>query len=299
MNDSVLADGSYALRTGPFNVHLSVDQSKFRALFNKFYQFAPTPPGGYSDLIYHYRLKMKAPNLLRRYVRPQIELSVDGLRPFDPYPADHALPMFEWGLNWVLAMTAHQYLLLHSAVLERDGIACIFPALPGSGKSTLCAALAHRGWRLLSDEFGVVDYSSYQILPMPRPIGLKNESIEIIRDYLPDAYVGPSFYGTRKGTVAHVAPPRESVERQHISARPALIVFPKYSATNACRLTPQSKSVAFTRLSNNSFNYKVSMLNGFRALGHLISSCDAFSLEYHSFEQAIDTLNGLCDERSS
>jgi predicted ATPase len=28
----------------------------------------------------------------------------------------------------------------------------ILPAPPGSGKSTLCAALVTRGWRLLSDE---------------------------------------------------------------------------------------------------------------------------------------------------
>jgi predicted ATPase len=33
-------------------------------------------------------------------------------------------------------------------VVERDGHALILPAMPGSGKSTLTAALVQRGWRL-------------------------------------------------------------------------------------------------------------------------------------------------------
>jgi HprK-related kinase A len=298
MKSNQLDDVTYAFRSGPFNIQLGVSDAQFRQLFETLYLNAPPAVTGNGTPIYHYAIRLSAPGILRRFVRPQIELTVDGIRPFEPYPREHAFPLFEWGLNWIMAMTAHQYLMLHSAVLERNGIACVFPALPGSGKSTLCAALAHNGWRLLSDEFGLVDYRSLHILPVPRPIGLKNQSIDIVREYLPQAIIGPSFYNTRKGTVAHVAPPRDSFERQHISVPPALIVFPRYSPEHGCRLQSVSKSLAFTRLSNNAFNYKVSMAEGFRALGHLIQTCDAYSLEYHSFEQAINSLNELCDERS-
>jgi HprK-related kinase A len=298
MDAHLAASVTYALRSGPFNIRLEAGDPAFRQLFESLYNNATAVSVGDVGPIYHYAIRLNVPSFLRRYFRPQIELTVDGLRPFEPYPRKHAFPLFEWGLNWILAMTAHQYLMLHSAVLERNGIACIFPALPGSGKSTLCAALAHHGWRLLSDEFGLVDYQTMQILPMPRPIGLKNQSIEIIREYLPQAFIGPNFYNTRKGTVAHVAPPSDSIAQQHVAARPALIVFPRYSPEHGCRLKSISKSLAFTRLSNNAFNYKVSMANGFRALGHLIQTCDAYSLEYHSFEQAINSLNELCDERS-
>ena len=64
--------------------------------------------------------------------------------------------MFEWGLNWVVANHAHQFAIVHAAAVEKDGRGFIFPGAPGSGKSTLCAALVSRGWRLLSDEMAMI-----------------------------------------------------------------------------------------------------------------------------------------------
>ena len=48
------------------------------------------------------------------------------------------------------------FLLVHAAVLERDGRAVVMPGPSGVGKSTLCAALVARGWRLLSDEVAMI-----------------------------------------------------------------------------------------------------------------------------------------------
>src|SRR5437763_10145582 len=93
---------------------------------------------------------------IRQWPRPQVQFIVDGVTPFERFPLHHALPMFEWGLNWVFCHRMHQYLLLHAAVVERDGRALLLPAWPGSGKSTLAASLSCRGWRFLSDEFGIV-----------------------------------------------------------------------------------------------------------------------------------------------
>ena len=288
-----------SFRTGPFNVRLNSKDQLLNQLLDQLYPHIPLLNTKNDTPLYHYQINIEHPNGLRRYLRPQVELIIDQIKPFEPYPKNHSLPLFEWGLNWVIAMTAHQYLMLHSAVLERNDIGCIFPAMPGSGKSTLCAALAYNGWRLLSDEFGIFDHSSKHLLPMPRAIGLKNESIPIIREYLPDAVMGPSFFKTRKGTVAHVAPPELSLNNQHIPVQPKLIVFPLFSPQQKCRLKTVSKSVAFTKLSNNSFNYKVSMQKGFHSLSHLIAECDTYTLEYHSFETAIDTLKDLFDEKSS
>ena len=81
--------------------------------------------------------------------------------------------MLEAGLNWCIGNLAHQYLVIHSATLERGGRALLMPAPPGSGKSTLCAALITRGWRLLSDEFALVDPATGLLVPVPRPVALK------------------------------------------------------------------------------------------------------------------------------
>lgn len=286
-----------AFKTGPFNIRLRTNHIAFYQIFHKLYPHIPTLAVSPSETAFHYQIDIFRPNNLRRFIQPQVEFLIDQIRPFEPYPNNHFLPLFEWGLNWVIAMTAHQFLMLHSAALEYRGIGCIFPAMPGSGKSTLCAALSYKGWRLLSDEFGLINHRSLQILPMPRAIGLKNESIPIIKEYLPEAFVGPSFYNTRKGTVAHVAPSRQSLQDQDIPANPRLIIFPRYLPENQCRLKKISRSLAFTKLANNAFNYQISMRNGFQSLSHLINQCDAYTLEYHLLDQGIETLNQLLHEK--
>ena len=86
---------------------------------------------------------------LRRWFRPLVRFHFDGVQAFTPLQADHATVSLEWGLNWCVSTHCHQFLVIHAAVVERHGMALILPAPPGSGKSTLCAALVQRGWRLL------------------------------------------------------------------------------------------------------------------------------------------------------
>jgi HprK-related kinase A len=113
--------------------------------------------------------------------RRQARLWSEGDCPFEPYPLNAALPLFEWGSNWLLSQRLNAYLLLHAGGLARDGEAVILPAAPGSGKTTLSCALHLAGWRFLSDEFGVVDIERREVLPMVRPAPLKNASIEVMR----------------------------------------------------------------------------------------------------------------------
>ena len=185
--------------------------------------------------------------------------------------------------------------MLHAAVVEKNGSAVLLPAWPGSGKSTLCAALVYSGWRLLSDEFGLTRPLDNQMLPLPRCIPLKNESIEVIRTFAPDAVLGPTFYGTRKGDVAHLKPPRESVERAGESATAAFVIFPNYDPKESCSLTAMSKSRSFMKLAENSFNYELLGEAGFRTVGTIIESTQSYLLHYSSLEKAVSTLNALVE----
>jgi HprK-related kinase A len=123
-----------------------------------------------------------------RLMRRTVQFVVDGVAPFEPFPLDHAMPLFEWGLNWVFAHRMHEFLLLHAAVVERGGRAVLLPAWPGSGKSTLAASLACAGWRFLSDEFGAVARDG-RVHPFARPTALKNESIASSGRWRPSASV--------------------------------------------------------------------------------------------------------------
>jgi HprK-related kinase A len=229
----------------------------------------------------------------RRWGRPQVQFIVDGVTPFDPCPLHDALPMFEWGLNWVFGQRMHGYLLLHAAVVERGGQALVLPAWPGSGKSTLAASLACRGWRLLSDEFGVVTLSTAQVLPFARPVALKNESIEVIRAFDPGAVSGPVFPRTRKGAVAHFRVPEESVLRGAEAADVALIVFPDFQPGATTLVRPLPKATAFLKLAGNSFNYEVVGETGFRALSSIVRRCESYILRYGNLASAHAALEGI------
>lgn len=281
-----------SLDVGPFHVRVTTRLEEFLAAFRAIYpQMRISAP----EVIAHYAVRVDRAGGVRRWWRPQVQFWLDEFRPFDPFPASHAFPMFEWGLNWCIATTAHRYLMLHAAVLERHGHALILPAMPGSGKSTLCAALANRGWRMLTDEIGLLRPEDGLLAPLPRAIPLKNDAIEVVKAFAPDAVFGPVFPETRKGTVVHMGPPVAALRAQHIPARPRWVVFPRFTAGARFTLKPAAKSLAFTRLAHNSFNYEILGATSFHALGRLVQQCDCYSSTHSDLETACRELTELAD----
>jgi hypothetical protein len=230
---------------------------------------------------------------LRQLVRPQVQFSFDGLRPFVPLPLNHAFPMFEWAMNWCIAKHVHQYLIIHAAVIERDGMAVIMPGAPGAGKSTLCAVLVNRGWRLLTDELAMIVERDGTLMPIPRPVSLKNESIEIVRNYAPGAVFGELFLDTKKGTVAHMKPADDSVRRAKERPHPAWLIMPRYIPGSPATLRPASKAQFCLQMANNSFNYNILDEQGFNMLADLVERCDCYDFYYSDLNQAIQVFDNL------
>ena len=262
---------------------------QIRALYAE-YELADA--GGYADA----DLRVLSARGMRRWLRPQVEFVVDGIAPFEPFPRDHALPLFEWGLNWVFCNRMHDHLLLHAAVVERAGRALLLPAWPGSGKSTLAASLACRGWRFLSDEFAVTPFDGATIVPFARPIPLKNESIAVMRAFEPDAFIGPVFPKTRKGDVAHLRVPVESVRRGREPARVGAIVFPDFRSGASVEVIPLGRATAFLKLAGNAFNYEVTGERGFHAVASIIQQCESCVLRYGDLVDAHAAIDAFARE---
>jgi len=244
---------------------------------------------GYAD----FHVRVAPPPSIRRWIQRQVVFFIDGTSPFKPLPFDQASAMFEWGLNYCVSSQCHQYLVIHAAVVERQGRAMILPAPPGSGKSTLCAGLVSRGWRLLSDELTLLRLQDGLIEPFPRPVSLKNESIAIIGHFAPQAVIGPVTRDTSKGAVAHLKPPTDSVARAREAAQPAWVVFPRYRPGDPLQLSPVSKASAFMRVAENAFNYSVLGPKGFNALAQLMDLTECFELNYSQLEEATTVLTAL------
>lgn len=281
-----------ALRTGVFSFEIKSTEARVaQGLAELYADFVLPGDGEFID--FHVELaSMPGP---RRWVGPQINFWLDGFSPFQPLPKAHGFAMLEWGMNWCIASRAHHFLLLHAAVLERNGVCVIMPGEPGAGKSTLTAALMLSGWRLLSDELTLIDRDDGRIAALARPVSLKNSSIDVIRQFDRSARLGASTHDTHKGTVAHLRPSALSVEQADQPGRAGHIVFPRWQAqAEAAVLTPRAKADAFMLLANNAFNYSLLGRLGFELNKALIDGCECWDFSYSKLDDAIRCFEGLC-----
>ena len=199
----------------------------------------------------------------------------------------------EWGLNWCVYGLCHQFLIVHAAVLERHGRALILPAPSGSGKSTLCAALLFNGWRLLSDELTLICPATGELIPLPRPVSLKNASIDVISKLVPSVQFGSRVEETSKGVVAHFPAPASAVALAQRRALPGWVVLPKYRAGAPTVLQPMERSRALIHLAQNAFNYDIFGREGFEVLADLAGRSSCFSFEYSDLAEALSLFDRL------
>ncbi len=284
------------LQTGAFITHLKTSVPSVAEGIRLLY--ADYPLIDHLDFA-DFHVSLTYPSNLRRWLKPQIQFLFDSKPPFKPLPFDQAFPMLEWGLNWCVSSHANHYLIIHAAVIEKGGYAAVLPAPPGSGKSTLCAALVSRGWRLLSDELTLIQISDGKIAPLPRPISLKNQSIDIIQHYDPNAVLSRKISDTMKGTVAHMKPPTNSVIRADEVAHAAWLIFPKYQMGAPANLKKLSQSRAFIRIADNAFNYSLLGVKGFETLTRFVDASQCYDFTYSSLEDAIETFSTLRPPASS
>jgi HprK-related kinase A len=240
-----------------------------------------------------FHIALDRPPTLRRWLRPQVRFLLDGQSPFQPLPLAQSFPMFEWGLNWCVSAHANSFLMIHAAVVEHGGLAAILPAPPGSGKSTLCAALVQHGWRLLSDELALVRLADGAMVPMARPVSLKNGSIDLLRQYAPAAVLSAPVSDTVKGTVAHLKPPQGSVARGDLTCRPGWVVFPRYVPGADALMAPLPRAHAFMQVADNAFNYSMLGQRGFGALADVIDASACFEFSYSRLDDAVAAFDAL------
>jgi hypothetical protein len=126
-----------------------------------------------------------------------------------------------------------------------------------------------------------------------RPAALKNASIDVMRAFAPEAFIGTVFPETRKGTVAHFRVPTPSILRGRVPARVAAIVFPDFKSGTPVSLVTLGKATAFLKLAGNAFNYEVVGERGFRAASALVRQTDSCVLRYGDLASAHAALDDI------
>jgi HprK-related kinase A len=299
IDNSAITQGQLILRIGTFNVRLeSVIPSVVEGIGFLYQDYPVLPKNSFAD----YFVKVIQPTGIRRFWRKQAIFTFDQFQPFKPLPYVQALPFFEWGLNWCISGFAHQYLIIHAAVVEKYGRTLVLPGNPGAGKSTLCAALINSGWRLLSDELTLIDCDSGLIFPVPRPVSLKNDSIDLIKQEFSNTQFTESVHDTGKGTVALMKPPKQATSQEAMAetALPGIVIFPSYNPDIPLKLEKISKAETFMKLADLSFNYSVLGAKGFNVVSRFVEQSCAFRYTYDgNLQQAMKDFEGLLAENGA
>ncbi len=282
------ADG-LNLQIGPYLYRLQSNVETIdRGLTALYGDFEIAEPESFID----FDIGLRQRNIAQK-LRGQAEFVFDQQSPFDTVPIQQAYAFLEWGMNWCVSLHVNEYLKLHAAVVSRKGAGIIMPGIPGAGKSTLCAALALNGWRVLSDEHALITPGTIDLTPLCRPVSLKNESIDAIRAFDASAILGPESRNTHKGTVAHMKADMAPNSHDRKAVPAALMVFPRYSTDEPQELYHRYRSASFVLAAYHSFNYSVLGADGFDAMQHLVSNVECFDLVYRDLDWAVDKMEQL------
>lgn len=215
----------------------------------------------------------------RRWLRPSVHIGGDFIVPDAlPLPLSMGLLAAEMGMNLQVALGWRRHLLLHASAVAKDGRAVVLSGESGSGKSTLAALLGEGDWRLMGDEFTLVEPGSGDALAFPRAVSLKNEAIAEVEARVDPARLGPLLAGTPKGDIRHLIPRADAIAAMHEPARPALLLFPRFGGEPAIERIGEGE--AFVRLTEASTNYVALGEAGFAAMTRLVRETPAFTISY-------------------
>lgn len=266
---------SIRLGVGPAQFRIGSDWAQPVAQLAKLYASYPVAEGSANATVHLF-----AARPWRRFIRPAVHIGGDFTIPDAlPLPLSMGLLAAEMAMNLQMALGWRRHMLLHASAVTRGGRALIMSGASGSGKSTLAALLGESDdWRLMGDEFTLLDPASGDALAFPRPVSLKNAAIEEMEARVPADRFGPLLRGTPKGDIRHMVPRAEALAAMHQPAAPALILFPRFGAElSVARIAP---SELFVRLTEASTNYAMLGEAGFAALTRLVTSVPALAVSY-------------------
>ncbi|AMK17308.1 MULTISPECIES: HprK-related kinase A [Sphingobium] len=282
-----------SLRIGPASFRIGSAWRQPVAQLAQLYADYPQVGGEVAD----FTVRLEPAGPLRQWVRPSIFITGDhGLADAAPMSLTHGLLAAEMGMNLQMALGWRRHLLLHASSVEKDGRVLIMTGESGSGKSTLAAQLGERGWRLMGDEFALLDLVTGSVFPFPRLISLKNEAIGVVAGEAPGERMGPLLKGTAKGDIRHLVPRADAVARMEEGAKPALLLFPRFG--HAADVRPVGQGEVFMRLTQASTNYVALGEPGFRALTRFVQEVPARAIDFPSGEAAMALVQQLWDERT-
>ena len=218
-------------------------------------------------------------------------------------PDDLAVKSRSWGhiqahLERAITRAARRYLapyhVVHAGAVARAGRALLFPAFPGSGKSTLVAALALSGFEYYTDEVAVFTEEG-RLLPYPKAITLKRGGWDAVSELFPlaeSAAYAPVHHEKLHYLAAPNVPASSAMET---GCDVEFVVFPRYAPDETTSLRPIARPAALARLAERSLNLVLLGQEGFDVIYNVILGTRCYELVTNDLTKAVLLMEALCD----
>jgi hypothetical protein len=201
------------------------------------------------------------------------------------------------GVLWQTAVNAHDFLFyIHAGVVGTSAGCVLLPAQAGSGKSSLTAALAHRGFRYFSDEVALIQRSDFRVPAMPLAICVKSTGWEMMARYFPNIAELPMHWRDDGKRVRYVPPPNST---NWVPAPVTHIVFPRHDEQARTAIHPISQSLALGRLMAECLALRQRLDHSIvQDLVRWIGEIDCYTLTFSSLEAAADAVTEVVGGRT-
>ena len=196
-------------------------------------------------------------------------------------------PMVKAAL-WQSAVNAFDFLFyFHAGVVGTDERCILLPAASGSGKSSLTAALVHRGFRYYSDEVALIERTTFRVPPMPLALCIKSTGWDLMTRYYPDLETLPIHIRNDRKRLRYVPPPAAAADQAPSPV--SQIIFPQYKKNAQTELMPVTRSDALSRLMAECLALRRRLdQENVRNLVRWIAGIDCYALTFSSLDEAVE-----------
>jgi len=168
-----------------------------------------------------YRLQPDSP-------RPgSYSVALDGVPLGEAGQLDEFLPLVESVINGAASeQVGAKYLCFHAGAVACGGDAILMPAAAGAGKTTLTAALVASGFQYLSDEVGVLDPATGQLVPFARGMCVKEGARPVLEPLYPRLVDATPRLRPSGEAVYYLPPPEDAWPAGPVPVR--FVILPRF-----------------------------------------------------------------------
>ncbi len=186
----------------------------------------------------------------------------------------------------LLVFKEARHAMLHAAVLAKNGYGFVFPAVAGSGKTTLTAWLLGRGYGLLSDELTSIGEGG-DLDGFTRPLNIKPGSRALVEGF--DWMDAPLAQSVFSSGITLVSWDRCAVK--DLSA--SFIVFPSYVAGSLFEVERLSKGLCARELMGSLLNARNLPKHGLSFAKSLAGTCPSYRTRYSNLQDVSTWLDQI------